>query len=123
MTVTAQSLIIAFILFLPLNINSAEILSCDDLDLIADDLKELYDTFHDVLHDAEELTESAVLDNILSDVSDNLHIVSSTKNNNKLLGNINSMEDAWINKKHEMFAAAMDDAIDNLDRLIQKECN
>ena len=118
-------LMLSSILFFPLNIVSAEIISCDDLDLTADNLKELYETFHDALHDSESeiLNQNNVLDNMLRDVSDNLQIISSSREEHRLLRLVNSMEDAWVNKNNILFAEATDNSINELDRIIQKDCN
>ncbi|MEB3225118.1 MAG: hypothetical protein VKJ86_04875 [Synechococcus sp.] len=102
----------------PTQAESADILACDDLAIIADDLAYISDS----MAEGVPIEEGDELDAALVDVVDALYEVAEIEENEVLYDATLDLDDAWVNMDREAFVDALDIVVDEFDLIYVYEC-
>ena len=97
---------------------SFALLSCDDLDDIADTLDGFAGDFQQLR--TRDIDHS--VDRALAELVDGLHEVAHAENDSRLTAWTNDLEFAWEDQDREDFEEALDDIIERLDDLYDRDC-
>lgn len=93
-------------------------LSCDDLDGLAGDLDYLAMSLEEV----EDIGYNTPLDATLGELTVALSAVASVEDDRTLSRWISDLKQAWKDMSREDFEVALDDIIDRLDELGERDC-
>jgi hypothetical protein len=94
-------------------------LSCNDLDVLAESLDEFAEEFKDVRD--REIDRS--LDRSLRELVVALKQVANVENDKRLSAWIQNLEIAWEDEERDDFDEAIDDIIERLDELYDRDCD
>ncbi len=94
-------------------------LSCYDLDELATDLDDLAEALVDV----DTIGANSELDDALGDVTDVLELVADVENDARLTRWIADLQLAWDDMEREDFEDSLDDIIERLDELGERDCS
>jgi len=93
-------------------------LSCNELDEVAETLDDFADDFQR-LRD-RDIDHS--VDRALAELVDALHEVAHAENDSRLTAWTRDLEIAWEDREREDFEESIDDIIDRLDDLYDRDC-
>jgi Asp-tRNA(Asn)/Glu-tRNA(Gln) amidotransferase C subunit len=94
-------------------------LSCDELEELAASLDELAEAMTEI----DEIGVNSALDGALGDVTDALAVVAAVENDARLTRWIADLNLAWEEMEREDFEDSLDDIIDRLDELGERDCS
>ncbi|WP_223786827.1 hypothetical protein [Marinicella meishanensis] len=94
-------------------------LSCDELDELAASLDDLAEAMSVV----DDIGVNSTLDGALGDVTEALSVVAAVENDARLTRWIADLNLAWEEMEREDFEASLDDIIDRLDELGERDCS
>jgi len=94
-------------------------LSCHDLDDLATGLDDLAEALEDI----DTIGTNSALDDALGDVTDVLELVAEVENDARLTRWIADLQLAWDDMERADFEDSLDDIIERLDELGDRDCN
>ncbi len=94
-------------------------LSCDELDDLAIGLDDLAEALVDI----DSIGTNSALDDALGDVTDVLEVVAEIENDARLTRWIADLQLAWDDMEREDFEDSLDDIIERLDELGERDCS
>lgn len=94
-------------------------LSCDELDELASSLDELADAMTHI----DDIGVNSALDGALGDVTEALSVVAAVENDARLTRWIADLNLAWEDMEREDFEDSLDDIIERLDELGERDCS
>lgn len=94
-------------------------LSCDELDDLATGLDDLTEALQDI----SSIGSNSALDDALGDITDVLEVVTEVENDARLTRWIADLQLAWDEMEREDFEDSLDDIIERLDELGERDCS
>ncbi len=98
--------------------DETDLLSCDDLAVVADDLTYIANS----MEEGVPIEENDDLDAALADVVDSLYYVAESEGSDSLYDAVVSLEDAWVAMDRYAFVDSLDAVVDDFDYIYDSEC-
>lgn len=102
----------------PVQAESMDVLSCDELAVVADDLTYIGNS----MEEGVPIGEGDELDSALADVVESLYYVADSEESESLYDAVLSLDDAWEAMDRDAFVDALDAVVDDFDAIYDDEC-